>query len=102
MICPGCRNPVTTLVCRACAARKSREVILEAQREFLPRAVAGEIPLRLTRTARPHVMVYGPFTTGTFCGIILEGRPKFYSSHFAARGQCCPDCLRVIDQLVGG
>ena len=104
MICPGCGTSVSTLVCRACAARKARQFLLAAQREHLPRIVAGEIPLRLTTAKdRPHVMLHGPPALGAFCGILPEGKKFIYVAwKDLERAWCCHDCVTALDSLAAG
>jgi|SRR6516162_6777762 hypothetical protein len=102
MKCPKCGAEYGTLVCPACARRRSRDGYLKLQEQYLPAVFAGA-PLNLSRRNRSspfHVALFGD-PTHAFCNADLGG-PQLrerdeYSSDL--RQRLCVDCLAVFDEI---
>lgn len=101
--CTICGDRVAGLACPKCIAARDAKVQRQFQAQYVLRAVAGEIELRLHRDDKnvKHIKRWG--SDRTFCDIelspqsIRRRRYQFWEPENLT--DLCPDCVKVFDSL---
>ena len=107
MICRSCKRVLTdSLVCVACIERASQREFFLRQKIFLPRFVAGELPLRTGRTGNDHyyhLQLLGE-PTHTWCGEkMADGkRQNVWWKTLERTADLCPRCDSAIREMAAG
>jgi hypothetical protein len=106
MNCPTCHAPIEDglISCRACAERKSRAMVLEQQKEFLPEILTSVRELTLTRPAserRWHILLAG-VRAHTFCDLVAHPSWRRRRTTYAEMAYIgiCPGCHDTLEGLV--
>jgi len=103
MICTKCKQYFKEgmLQCPVCWARKSHEIYVEFQKQFLPPILAGKAKITRVRTLgnQWHIALIGDRNHG-WCGI--EFKPRLGEASFDPErlDVVCPDCRKTFEDLV--
>ena len=106
MTCPTCHDPIpdAALACPTCLERKSRKILLEHQRQFLPGILTGVYALTLAKAAKQptwHMRLVGD-AGHAWCGEEMspQWRHRRYVRLTEERSNLCARCLEVFEQMV--
>jgi|SRR5215472_5030179 len=96
--------PDDLISCRACAERKSREMTLHQQKEYLPEILSSQRELTLSRPAserRWHILLAGVRGL-TFCGSTSHPSWRRRRTTYAEMGYIaiCSGCHDTLEGLV--